>query len=272
MNGTTRTRAKLKAALSRSFSGAKDATGYVDWPEGNLVSGVRLDQFESDLRQGDGSELRMKFCAVHSSAALAVNCFAQFKDRPKDLFLLGQHGAMGIQFEKQMEIIPGRRPSNLDVWVDRGPSAVAIESKLLEYFEPKKPEFAEAYKTMETVAEPCWWSVCKNAWNGDALHLDTAQLVKHYFGLRQFQKRCQHAAIQPPGLVLLYLFWEPTNWQDIAECTQHRNEVEKLAEQVAGSSIAFRWMTYPALWREWMAIPQLAEHAGNLKTRYEICI
>ena len=268
MNSTTSTRAKAKAALSRNFAGAKDTKGYVDWPEANLVSGVRLDQFERDLRQGDGSELRMKFCAVHSSAALAVNCFAPFKDRPEDLFMLGQHGAVGIQFEKQMPIIPSRRPSNLDVWVDRRSSAVAIESKLLEYFEPKKPQFAEAYKAMETVAEPCWWSVCKNAWNGDAQHLDAAQLVKHYFGLRRFQT----AAKQPPDLVLLYLFWEPTNWQDIAECRLHRSEVEKLAEQVVASSIAFRWMTYPALWQEWMAIPQLAEHAGNLKARYEICV
>jgi hypothetical protein len=121
-----------------------DHKGYVDWPQANLVNGVRLEQFERDLRQGDGSELRLKFCAVHSSAALAVNCFAPFKDRPEDLFLLGEHGAFGIQFEKQMPIIPGRRPSNLDVWVDRGSSKVAIESKLLEYFEPKKPEFAEA--------------------------------------------------------------------------------------------------------------------------------
>ncbi|MHB8392119.1 MAG: hypothetical protein ACYDBH_21505 [Acidobacteriaceae bacterium] len=88
---------------------------------------MRLDQFERDC-QRDGSGLRMKFCAVHSSAALVVNCFAPFKDRPEDLFLLDQQGAVGIQFEKQMQIIPGRRPSILDVWVDRGSSAVAIRS------------------------------------------------------------------------------------------------------------------------------------------------
>ena len=168
-----------------------------------------------------------------------------------------------------MPIIPGRRPSNLDVWVDRGSSAVAIESKLLEYFEPKNPEFAEAYKSMvPPVSEPCWWSVCVESWNGAARQLDIAQLVKHYFGLRQFQQKIT----QSPNLVLLYLFWEPINWQDIAECKQHRKEVEQLAEKVAASSISFRWMTYTQLWREWIAIPQLAEHANNLKARYEICI
>lgn len=259
---------KAKAALRSKFAGVTDQQGYVDWPQRNLVQGVRLDQFEDDLRRGDGNELRTKFCAVHSSAALAVNFFAPFKDHPEDLFLLGEHGAAGIQFEKQMPIVPGRRPSNLDVWVDRKSSKVAIESKLLEYFEPKKPVFAEAYKTMEPVSERCWWSVCKNSWNGAAQQLDIAQLVKHYFGLR----RLQQATTQPPNLVLLYLFWEPTNWQDIAECTQHRNQVKELEEKVATSSISFRWMTYTQLWQEWMAIPQLAEHASNLKARYELSI
>lgn len=263
-------RARAKAALRRMFAGAADSRGYVNRPEANLVNGVRLEQFESDLRQGDGNELRMKFCAVHSSAALAVNCFAPFKDRPKDIVLLGEHGAVRIQFEKQMPIVRGRRPSNLDVWVDRGSNVVAIESKLLEYFEPKKPEFAEAYKALEPVSEPCWWSVCKRAWNGDAQQLDVAQLVKHYFGLRRFQK--EHSDKPSPELVLLYLFWEPTNWQEIAECRRHRSEVEKLAEQVAASSVAFRSMPYHQLWQEWMTIPQLAEHAGNLKARYELCI
>jgi len=268
MNDSPSAYAKVKAALARSFPGDKHRSGYVDWPQDNLVRGVRLEQFERDLRQGDGGELRMKFCAVHSSAALAVNCFAPFKDRPEDLFLLGNRGAVTIQFEKQMPIVPGRRPSNLDVWIDRGSSIVAIESKFLEYFTPKKPEFAEIYKTMEPVSEPRWWSVCKSAWNGDAQHLDIAQLVKHYFGLRRFQ----NADEQSPHLVLLYLFWEPTNWQDFKECRQHHDALDMLAEQVAASSVEFRRMTYLKLWQEWMAIPELNGHAGNLRARYEVCI
>jgi len=263
-------RARAKAALSGSFPGAKHNNGYVDWPEKNLVSGVRLEQFERDLREGDGSELRMKFCALHSSAALAVNCFASFKDRPEDLSLLGEQGAVKIRFEKQMPIIDGRRPSNLDVWVDRGPTKVAIESKLLEYLTPKKPEFAEAYKAIETDVESCWWNVCKNAWNGAPRNLDVAQLVKHYFGLRRFQR--EDASKHQSKLVLLYLFWEPTNWKEIAECEQHRGEVEALAEQVTDSSISFQWMTYASLWQEWMTNPKLAQHAVKLKARYETCI
>lgn len=269
MNGRASVRARARLALKQSFSGTTDHQGYVDSLENTLVSGVRLEHFESDLRQGDGNELRTKFRAVHSSAALAVNCFALLKDRPEDLHLLGARGAVGIQFEKQMPIIPGRRPSNLDVWIDRGSSAVGVESKLLEYLEPKRPEFADAYKCMAPpVADPCWWSVCTDSWNGHARQLDIAQLVKHYFGL----KRLQQSAARPPELTLLYLFWEPTNWQDIAECRQHRDELEQLAAKVQTCSISFRWQTYSQLWRDWLAIPELEKHARNLQARYEVAI
>jgi hypothetical protein len=274
MNDRSDNRGRAKSALKRNFldiahkKSHVDHRGYVKWPQENLLSGVRLEQFEHDLREGDGNELRVKFCAIHSSAALAVNCFAPFKDRKEDLLLLDEHGALEIQFEKQMPIIRGRRPSNLDVWIDRGSTKIAIESKLLEYFEPKKPEFAEAYKAMERISEPCWWAVCEGAWDGKARQLDVAQLVKHYFGLLRFR----NAATQPTSLVLLYLFWEPQNWEDIAECKQHRIEVEDLAREVTGSAIKFQWMSYTDLWQLWTAMPRLFEHARTLKERYETSI
>ena len=262
-------RARAKAALRAKFSGPTDNQGYVIKPEANLIPGVRLDQFESDLRRGDGGELRMKFCAVHSSSALAANCFGPFKDRREALLLLGQRGAVGLEFEKRLPIIPGHRPSNLDVWVDRGASAVAVESKFLEYFQPKRTEFAETYKCMAPpMAEPCWWTVCVECSSGAPQYLDRAQLVKHYFGLR----RRQQATSGPPKLTLLYLFWEPENWDEIEECREHRRQLQAFAEKVATSSISFRSMTYGQLWQEWMENPDLAEHACNLKARYEISI
>src|SRR6266478_2197553 len=79
---------RAKAALRRGVAVQKDAKGYVLTPHENLISGVTMDQFETDLRQGDGDELRTKFCALHSSCALAVNTFAPFKTRPEQLVLL----------------------------------------------------------------------------------------------------------------------------------------------------------------------------------------
>ena len=268
MKSASDPRARARTALQHQFAGPTDA-GYVDWPQANLVPGVRLEQFESDLRRGDGGELRMKFCAVHSSAALAVNCFAPFKDKPDELVLLDTRGAVEVQFEKRLQIIPGRRPSNLDVWIDRGTSRVGIESKLLEYFEPKAPEFAPAYRALAPPVSESWlWEAYEDCLGGAPQHLDRAQLVKHYFGLSQLHR----IAKQRENLTLLYLFWEPLNWQDIEECRRHREEAESFATQAANSSIPFHWMTYSQLWQEWTGIPGLEQHAANLKARYEVCI
>ena len=260
---------KAKDALRKQFDGITDPQGYVDWPQGNLIPGVRLDQFEADLRRGDGNELRMKFCAVHSSAALAVNCFAPFKDRPGDITILDHRGAVNIEFEKPLKIFPERRPANLDVWIDKGDSAIAIESKLLEYLHPKAPEFAPAYDCLAPpMSDSSWWAAFMDAKKGTPRHLDRAQLLKHYFGLRHLQQ----SQATPKKLTLLYLFWEPLNWPDVAECLQHREEVNEFAEKVAGASIPFRWMTYPQLWQEWSGVPALREHASHLNARYEVCI
>ena len=138
VNITTR----AKAALLRSFSGATDRKGYTRSPQDNLLPGIDLATVEDDLRRGDGDELRTKFRAVHSSAALAVNCFAPFKVNPGSLLLLGKRGAKQVEFERKLPIFSGVGAPNIDVWIDRGRDVVAVESKLLEYLTPKKSEFS----------------------------------------------------------------------------------------------------------------------------------
>ena len=245
-----------------------DENGYVQWPQENLIPGIELNQFEQDLRQGAGHELRMKFCAVHSSSALAVNTFALFKDRPADLALLGQSGFGPPSFEKELGTGLHGTPPTLDVFLQKGPEVVAIESKFLEYFTPTQAEFADSY-TRDALpwAEDCWWRVLQDAPNAGKRNLDVAQLVKHYLGL----SRMVHEGTVTPA-TLLYLFWEPENASELAICHQHRTEIEDLVKRVAGSVVAFKWMSYPELWEEWIAIPALAEHAENLKRRYEVSL
>ena len=262
-------RERAKACLHKRFGRRTDPNGYVDRPQDNLIPGVRLDQFEPDLRRGDGNKLRMKFCAVHSSAALTVNCFAPFKDSPGEIRLMGHHGVKSVEFEKPLRIFRGGTPANIDVWIELDDGAIAIESKFLEYFEPKKPDFSPAYDRLAPpVSERNWWMAFTEAKKGVPQHLDRAQLLKHYFGLRHLQQ----SQTTPKTLTLLYLFWEPLNWKEIAECRQHRKGVEEFAEGLAGSSIPFGWLTYSQLWSEWAEVPALKEHAGRLKTRYEVSI
>jgi hypothetical protein len=260
---------RAKALLRSQFGGEADRRGYVNSPQDNLIAGARLDQFEADLRRGDGNELRMKFCALHSSSALAVNCFAPFKERPYDLDLIGHRGAVSLEFERQLAILPGRRPANLDVWVAMKGATVAIESKFLEYFTPKVPAFAPAYESLAPPqSETSWWRAYQAAKDGEAQYLDRAQLIKHYFGLR----RAQQDSPVSQDLTLLYLFWEPTNWAEVAECREHREQVESFATQVAGASVRFRWMTYLDLWAAWSALPELGGHVARLRARYELRI
>jgi hypothetical protein len=256
-----------KAALRRNFSGSADDKGYTHWPQENLLPGIDLGSVEGDLRSGDGDELRMKFCAVHSSCALAVNCFAPFKVQPSRLALLGKHGATKVDFEHKLPIFHGGRSPNLDVWIEHDDGVVAVESKCLEYLTPKKPEFSDAYDRLAPPkSDSCWWGSYEEAKRGPEQHLDRAQLIKHYFGLNKFQK--DHP--ERPEPTLLYIFWEPLNWQDVDECRQHRDEVKQFAEAVSDSEIKFRWMTYNDLWTEWSVIPDLAAHADRLRARYEV--
>jgi len=88
--------------------------GYVSAPEENTLPGVELRQFAADLEQGDGNELQSKFLAAHSSSALAVNCFAPFRDAIVDLSLQGAIGFVSLQFERKCPTgLKGRRAPNL---------------------------------------------------------------------------------------------------------------------------------------------------------------
>lgn len=208
----------------------------------------------------------MKFTAVHSSAALAVNCFGPFKSHPERLLLFGKRDWESVEFERKLPIFGDVGAPNIDVWIVRGQEVVAVESKLLEYLTPKKPEFSDAYKSLAPECDPIWWSVYDQAKRGKEQHLDRAQLVKHYFGLNKFRKKNPDG----PRPKLLYIFWEPLDWKNVPECSHHHEEIKAFADSLSNSQIQFRSMSYNDLWEEWSAVPELMEHAQHLKKRYQV--
>jgi hypothetical protein len=256
-------------AIRLKFKGLIDSRGYVPTPQDNLLSNVKMSQFEEDLKQGDGDELRMKFCAAHSSSALAINCFAHFKDHLGDLQILGQGNTTFLGFEKRLVIFPNRRPANLDVWIEGPERIVAVESKFLEYLTPKRPEFAPIYDNLKPpFSESCWWEVYKQSKAGTKAFLDSAQLLKHYFGLR----RMLEITVDKRKVTLLYLFWEPLNWEQFEAFATHRSEVVKFAHQTESSDISFKWLSYPQLWEKWSKDEDIQVHATNLRERYELSL
>jgi hypothetical protein len=93
-------------------------------------------------------------------------------------------------------------------------------------------------------------------------HLDAAQLVKHGYGLVTEAKR------RAKSPILLYLYAEPTEGRAISTkaFADHRSEITRFAETVAGSTVRFTACS----WREWLdTFPQdMADHAKRVIARF----
>ncbi len=255
------------AALRKTFAGSTDEKGYVARPEDNLIDEVCLDQFESDVIEGAGNELKGKFLAVHSSTALAVNSFAPFKSTPSRLTCCGKSGFDSIRFERECRTgLRGGTHPHLDVWLASQSEVIAIESKLTEYFDLKSATYTDSYqrKTFPH-AEDCWWDVLEESKTAGKYHLDVAQLVKHYLGLVRHLETSDVRSV-----TLLYLYWEPKNAERVDACLQHREQVQAFQHRVAASKIQFEFQSYANLWNEWQQDERLTTHVENLRARYEV--
>jgi hypothetical protein len=249
-----------------------DAKGYAEDFRDTLLPLVLPEDFEADLSAGDGNELQTKFRAVHSSSALAVNCFAPFRSRMADLSLPVEGPFDPLQFEQRCPTgLRGGRAPNLDVLLTGPSGAMGIESKLTEYLAPHRAAFSPAYAEQirdERREQGYFHEMLRLMDEPDSyVWLDAAQLIKHAFGLaRTFGD-------QP--VTLLYLFWEPANPSASEIYAEHRQEITAFAERVAGSKPMFRAMSYPELWSSWQdAGPAdwLAPHITALRERYEVTI
>jgi len=248
---------------------AIDDDGYVAQPEENLISGLSLNDFADDLKGAAGQELMGKFRAVHSSAALAINCFAPLR-ASAHRFDIGQCGDLQVDgFERRFPTGLARAQApHMDI-VATGPGGmVAIESKCLEYLTPKRATFSPRYRT-EIVDERCegpWFAEMVRLASGTGpgyVMLDAAQLIKHALGLTR-------AAALPT--TLLYLFWEPMDAGLSPLFAQHRGEIDEFAARVEGSTLRFAAMSYPELWAAWddSGDPFLRAHVAALRARYEV--
>ena len=261
----------LSMAFHRSTpKAALDNKGYVSEAIQNLIEGVHLNDFEADLRQGDGNELEGKFRAAHSSSALAVNTFAPFKTKPTDLWLPGAGGFARLDFERKCPHgLLGRRSPNLDVLAEGPNGVVAIESKCLEPLTSHKAEFAPAYDSeiRDQRRQTAWFrEMHRLVENPRSYHLlDAAQLVKHSFGIAY--------TFPDQPVTLLYLFWEPSNSDAFPVFAEHRAEVGRFAASIAGGGPKFVAMSYPELWELWVSHSEpewLPIHVSHLRARYAV--
>jgi hypothetical protein len=247
-----------------------DEKGYLPEARQNLLDGAELSDIEADFRQGGGNELAKKFRAAHSSSALAANTFAPFKSKIDDLRLFGEAGFTSLKFERKCPNgVAKRAPANLDVLVESPNRIVAIESKCTEHLKRHVAKFSPKYdlRIKDERRETPWFRVMKCLIENPAAYrwLDAGQLVKHSLALLYTYPE------QP--IILLYLFWEPTNPSSYPTFEQHRNEITRFAESVEGGRPAFVAASYQELWESWdlqAGADWLSTHLSRLRLRYDV--
>jgi hypothetical protein len=221
-----------------------------------FLPGVPVGHVLVRLAKAGGKEIESgKLLSSESSAALAVNCFGWFIERPELLPpLIGLETAgvpelVDVEFCARFPWSGGRHPW-LDAVVQTPTTLIGIESKRFEPFRDAKPVRLSHTYNREV------WGPYMNSYkrmrdrirSGEEgfVHLDAAQLVKHAFGLVTEGRRRNRTP------VLFYLFAEPAarNGHAIVpvDLARHRDEIARFAEAVAGDEVIFRSASY----REWL--------------------
>jgi hypothetical protein len=266
-----RARRALGDALHRIRPGAAlDTKGYVIQLGDNLLPGIARTDIEAAFGAGAGQELEGKMRAPWSSSALAVNSFARWQRDPGSLLLAGVTGyTEALAFEAKCPNGVSTIPPHLDVLLERGEAIVGVESKCTEYLSPKASKVAAAYLALAARGD----ERAASGWFAALAHvpsfrfLDAYQLVKHYLGL----------ARSYPGrpLLLVYIYWEPANARALPLFDEHRAEVERFGQLVAGDpGCRFEALSYGEHWRELDALRMKAawvdRHLAQLRLRYEV--
>lgn len=258
-----------------------DYEHYYATNEQNLLSTVTSEAWaesKADLNQGAGNELLPrqwkrgaktlppKFNAHFSSSALCVNVFAPWRIEPKSLSLCGLSNFDTLRFEEKLDTgfigVP-----NLDLSLTSNTHVIGCESKFLEWVskKPKPQNISKRYNVerFPFIQDKQWWEAIET-YNGKHAFVPAAQLLKHYVGLKCYEKQ---QGIQK-RLMLLYLYWEPLNASDYELFRKHRHECEVFADQVQGGSVEFAYMSYPDLWSRWEGMEGYEEHLSELRNRY----
>lgn len=241
-----------------------------------FLAGVPEALVRSAMHKAGGNEIESgKLDSPESSAALAVNGFGWFIERPGDLPPFPcldtlEWPAIQVDVERQMRF-PWRGGSHpwLDAAVETVTHVVGVESKRFEPFrDAKTVNLSEAYDRDVWGERMAPFTVMRDELRSGFRpfkHLDAAQLVKHGFGLVTEGRRLGK---QP---VLLYLYAEPMHRGAIPITIEalhlHRAEIDAFSDAVSGAEVMFASCS----WREWLAgwTGEAHAHAEALIARFQ---
>ena len=241
-----------------------------------FLPGVPENLVRAALSKAGGNEIVSgKLDSPESSAALAINAFGWFIERPAILPRFPQLNqidwpATCVSVERQMRFPwrGGRHPW-LDAAVETDGHIIGVESKRFEPFrDAKVVSLSTAYDRDVWGEHMAPFSAMRDRLRSGAtsfVHLDAAQLVKHAFGLVTEGRRLGKAP------VLLYLYAEPTYRGGImipAETLAlHRAEIAIFAAAIEGAEVRFAACS----WRDWLAewADDTRIHADALANRFQ---
>lgn len=217
-----------------------------------FLSGVPVDHVLARLAAAGGKEIESgKIENPRSSAALAVNTFGWFVERPQMLPPFDAKVAdkavlaVDVEYCARFPWRGGRHPW-LDAIVITDQSLLGVESKRFEpYRDHKVVALSEAYDRDVWGDRMGSYLQLRDALRAKTLafrHLDAAQLLKHAFGLVTDGRRRK---LRPR---LVYLFAEPPT-VSASTLANHRAEVARFASLVEGAEVTFSALSY----RDWIA-------------------
>jgi hypothetical protein len=247
-----------------------------------LLWGLPVEAIDAALRAADGNEISSgKVFSPHSSAALAINTFGAFMERPNAMPPLPGTEDLGwpaisVRIEATLPFPwqRGRKP-NIDVLIETESGLIGIESKRFEPFDSHGPApWSETYWSVDWGNELARHAAMRDASRAGTaafVHLEEAQLVKHAFGLATATAPNQKATGKSPCLV--HLRAEPRSDRrgrplDAAMHERLSAEVERYRNAVAGDRVRLIGLTYAELLADWdrSGVPQLRAHASALRT------
>ena len=244
-----------------------------------FLPGVPAPYVLDRLARADGNEVSSgKLASPESSAALAVNTFGWFHERPERLPLFPGLGqtisrplAVEVEYCARFPWRGGKHPW-LDAWIETPEAIIGVESKRFEPYRGKKTGFlSRAYD------RPVWHEHMKPYEQmRDRLRariesfecLDAIQLIKHAFGLVTEGRRKRKRPF------LIYLFAEPVEHAGriirTATKERHHEEINRFVNSVKAAEVVFAAFSY----REWLnswpcADMELLNHRTAIIERFQ---
>lgn len=242
----------------------------------DFLPDVPVEAILAALSRSPGNELASgKFDSPESSAALAVNAFGWFLEKPRSMLPLpgvpmGLPVALVIEAEMRFPWSGGRHPW-LDAAITTETTLVGVESKRYEPFRPgKTSSFSEAFDSRDWGKGMARYKAMRLALSEGRQSyrcLDAVQLVKHAYGLRtQGVKRGL-------GAVLVYLHAAPATWASGKPVSpeviaRHEAEIADFARAVKGDDVSFVALRWSDLLADWASVPALTAHAKAIRARF----